>query len=36
MKNALKSNDPRKIWVHKTFKIEIQTGGPNNSDFVQN
>ena len=22
--------------VHKTFKIEIQKGGPNNSDFLQN
>ena len=24
------------IWVHKTFKIEIQKGGPNNSDFLKN
>ena len=36
MQNALKSNEWQKIWVHKTFKIEIQMGGPNNSDFLQN
>ena len=36
MQNALKSNEWRWIWVHKTFKIEIQKGGPNNSDFLQN
>ena len=30
MQNAMKSND------EKTFKIEIQKGGPNNSDFLQN
>ena len=36
MQNALKSNECQKIWVHKTFKIEIQKGGPNNSDFLQN
>ena len=33
MQNALKSNEQQSIWVHKTFKIEIQKGGPNNSDF---
>ena len=33
---ALKSDEWKWIWVHKTFKIEIQTGGPNNSDFLQN
>ena len=36
MQNALKSNEWQKIYVHKTFKIEIQTGGRNNSDFLQN
>ena len=36
MQNALKSNEQQSIWVHKTFKIEIQKGGPNNSDFLQN
>ena len=36
MQNALKSNEWWWIWVHKTFKIEIQNGGPNISDFLQN
>ena len=36
MQNGLKSNEWRRIWVCKTFKIEIQKGGPNNSDFLQN
>ena len=36
MQNALKSNEWQKIWDPKTFKIEIQKGGPNNSDFLQN
>ena len=36
MQNALKSNEWQRNCVHKTFKIEIQKGGPNNSDFVQN
>ena len=36
MQNPLKSNEWRRIWVYKTFKIEIQKGGPNNSDFLQN
>ena len=36
MQNALKSNEWRKIWVHKNFKIEIQKGRANNSDFLQN
>ena len=36
MQNALKPNEWQKIWVHKIFKIEIQEGGPNNSDFLQN
>ena len=36
MQNALKSNKWRKIWVHNTFNIEIQKGGRNNSDFLQN
>ena len=36
MENALKSNEWRRILVHKTFKIEIQKGGPNNLDFLQN
>ena len=36
MHNALKSNEWRRIWARKTFKIEMQKGGPNNSDFLQN
>ena len=36
MQNALKYNEWRKIWVHKTFKIETQKVGPKNSDFLQN
>ena len=36
MQNTLKCNECRRIWVYKTFKIEIQKGGPNNSDFLQN
>ena len=36
MQNALKYNEWRKIWVHKTFKTEIQKEEPNNSDFLQN
>ena len=36
MHNALKCNKRWSIWVHKTFKIEIQKRGPNNSDFLQN
>ena len=36
MQNALYSNKWRWIWLHKNFKIEIQKGGPNNSDFLQN
>ena len=35
MQNALKSNEWRKVWVNKTFKIEIQKGGPNNSEILQ-
>ena len=36
MHNALQSNELRIILSHKTFKIEIQNGGPNNSDILQN
>ena len=36
MQNALISNKCRRYCVHKTFKTEIQKGGPNNSDFLQN
>ena len=36
MQNALKSMEWRRIWVCKTFKIEMQKGGRNNSDFLQN
>ena len=36
MQNTLKGNEQRRIWVKKTFKIEIQNEGPNNSDFSQN
>ena len=35
MQIAWKSNEWR-ILVHETFKIEIQKGGANNSDIVQN
>ena len=36
MQNALGFNEWRWIWVHKTFKIEIQKGGQNKEDFLQN
>ena len=36
MQNGVKSNEWRRIWVWKTFKIEIQKGGPNNYDILQN
>ena len=36
MENALKSNERQRNWVQKTFKIEIQKGGQNNSAFLQN
>ena len=36
MQKWLKSNEWRSIWVHRAFKIEIQKGGPNNSDILQN
>ena len=36
MQNAFKSNEWQTIWVHKTFKIEIQKGGLKNSHFLQN
>ena len=36
MQNWLKSNEWRRIWVHRTFKIEIQKAGPNNPDILQN
>ena len=36
MQNALKSNEWWRIWVHKSFKIEIQKGEPNNSDIQHN
>ena len=36
MQNALKSNEWRWIWVCETLTIQIQNGGPNNSDFLQN
>ena len=36
MQNTLKCNERWRIWVHRTFKIEIQKGGPNNSDILQN
>ena len=35
MQNALKSSELQRIWVIKTFKIEIKNWGPNNSDFLQ-
>ena len=36
MQNGLKCNERQRIWVDRTFKIEIQKGGPNNSDILQN
>ena len=36
MQNALKPNEWQRIWVPKTFKTEIQKGGPNNSVVLQN
>ena len=36
MYNGLKSNQPRRIWVYKTFKIKKEKGRPNNSDILQN
>ena len=36
MQNPLKSNEWQRIWVEKTFKIEKQKRGPNNSDILQN
>ena len=36
MQKSLKSNEWRRIWVHRTSKTEIQKGRPNNSDFLQN
>ena len=36
MENALKCNEWWWIWVYKTFKVQIQKGGPNNWDFLQN
>ena len=36
MQNAWKSNEWRKIWALKTFKIETQKVGPNDSVVLQN
>ena len=36
MHNGLKSNEWWIIWVHRTFKIEIQKWEPNNSDILKN
>ena len=36
MQNGLKCNERDRIWFDRTFKIEIQKGGPNNSDILQN
>ena len=35
MQKLLNSNERRSILVNRTFKIEIQKGGPNNSDILQ-
>ena len=32
----MKSNEWQWIWDHKSLKIEIQKGGLNNSDFLEN
>ena len=36
MQNISKCNEEQRILVHKTFKIEIEKGGPNNSHILQN
>ena len=36
MQNTLKSNEWPRNWVYKTFKIQIQKRGANNSDILQN
>ena len=36
MQNRLKCNERDRIWFNRTFKIEIQKGGPNNLDILQN
>ena len=36
MQNGQKSKEWQRIWVHRTFKIEIQKRGPNNSDILEN
>ena len=36
MQNALESNEWERILVYKTFKIQIEQEGANNSDFLQN
>ena len=35
MQKWLESNGWRSIWVHRSVKIEIQKGEPNNSDILQ-
>ena len=35
MQNGLKPNERPRIWFHRTFKIEIQKGGPNNPDILK-
>ena len=36
MQNGLKSNEWQRICVNKTFEIELQKGGPKNSDILKN
>ena len=36
MENALKSDEWLRFWVLKTFEIEMQKGGPNNSVVLRN
>ena len=36
MENVWKYNEGPRLWFHKTFKMQMQKGGPNNSDFLQN
>ena len=36
IQNVFKTNQWQLIWVHQTFKIQRQKGGPNNSDFLEN
>ena len=36
MQDGLKSNESRRIWAHRSFKIEIKKEGPNKSEILKN